>query len=363
MWLIDLPSNFRMGLLSFKNVGITGIAAAVPKHVINNYDHDIYFKKEDIKEVVDKIGVKERRFADENTCSSDLCFAAAEKLINEMNINRDEIDLLIFISQTPDYRMPATSILLQERLKLPTSTIAFDISLGCSAFLYGLTMAYSWITAGVVKKVLLLDGETRSKVYSQKDRKTGFLFGDGGVAALVEGGEKFGKSWFSLNSDGSRESLIKIPAGGYRNMSSSETLKEKVVDEYGNIRSEEQGYMNGADVFNFVLREIPKDFKRLIEYSGIELSTIDHFVFHQANSYINSFIAKKLKLPEKKIPSTIEKYGNTSSVSIPITIVSELKNKLKDHKRILLSGFGVGLSWGTAVIETEDCYIADIVEV
>ncbi|MBE0655612.1 MAG: ketoacyl-ACP synthase III, partial [Bacteroidales bacterium] len=306
-----------MGLLSFNNVGISGIAAAVPKKVIYNYEHDLYFKKEDIKEVVDKIGVKERRFVDENTCASDLCFAAAERLIAEMGIQKDEIDLLIFISQTPDYRMPATSILLQERLRLPNSTIAFDISLGCSAFLYGLTMAYSMISSGAVKKALVLDGETRSKVYSQKDRKTAFLFGDAGVAALIEGGEKFGKSFFSLNSDGSRESLIKIPAGGYRKMSSPETLKEKVVDEYGNMRSDEHGYMNGADVFNFVIREVPKDFRRLIEYSGVDLSTIDYYVFHQANSYINDFLAKKLKLPVDKIPSTIVKYGNTSSVSIP----------------------------------------------
>ena len=191
-----------MGLLSFKNVGISGMAAAIPSHVINNYEYDLYFKKEDIREIIEKIGVKERRFADEKTCSSDLCFAAAEKLIFDMEIKKEEIDLLIFISQTPDYRMPATSVLLQQRLGLQTSTITFDISLGCSAFLYGLTVVYSMITSGNVRKALLLDGETRSKVYSQKDRKTGFLFGDGGVAALIEGGEKFGRSWFSLNSDG-----------------------------------------------------------------------------------------------------------------------------------------------------------------
>jgi 3-oxoacyl-[acyl-carrier-protein] synthase-3 len=351
-----------MGVVSFKGVGVSGMSAAVPKRTIFNYEHDIHFKKEDIKEVVDKIGVKERRFVDENTCSSDLCFAAAEDLIKGMGINRDEIDLLLFISQTPDYRMPATSILLQDRLKLSRSTIAFDISLGCSAYLYGLTLAYSMIASGTVRKALILDGETRSKVYSQKDRKTAFLFGDAGIAALVEGGEHFGESWFSLNSDGERESLIKIPAGAYRNMSSAETLKEKVVDEYGNIRSEEQGYMNGADVFNFVIREVPKDFKRIVQQSEIDLSTIDYYVFHQANSYINGFLAKKLKLPQDKLPSTIEKYGNTSSVSIPLTIVSELKNKLNGHRRLLLSGFGVGLSWGTAIVDMEDCYIGDVIE-
>jgi 3-oxoacyl-[acyl-carrier-protein] synthase III len=352
-----------MGLISFCNVGISGLAGAIPRQIIKNYEHDLYFKKEDIKEIIEKIGVKERRFADEKTCSSDLCYAAATKLLNGMNVDRNEIDVLIFISQTPDYRMPATSVILQERLNLPTTTITFDISLGCPAFLYGLTLAYSMTVAGAAKKVLVLDGETRSKVYSLKDRKTGFLFGDGGVAALIERSNSFGNSWFSLNSDGSRESLIKIPAGGYRNMSSSETIKEKVVDEYGNIRSEENGYMNGADVFNFVIREVPKDYKKLIEYSGISASSIDFFVFHQANSYINTFLTKKLNIPAEKTPTTIEKFGNTSSVSIPLTIVSELKHKLEGHKRLLLSGFGVGLTWATAVIETENCHIEDMVEV
>jgi 3-oxoacyl-[acyl-carrier-protein] synthase-3 len=352
-----------MGLLTYKNIGISGMAAAVPRQIINNYDYDIWFNKEDIKEVVDKIGVKERRFADENTCSSDLCYAAAEKLISDMNIDRDEIDLLIFISQTADFRMPATSVILQHRLGLSRGTITFDISLGCSAFIYGLTIAFSMITGGTIRKALILDGETRSKVYSLKDRKTAFLFGDGGVAAIIERNEKFESSWFSLNSDGERESLIKIPAGGYRKMSSPETLKEKVVDEHGNIRTDEQGYMNGADVFNFVIREVPKDFKRIVEYSGIDVSGVDYFVFHQANSYINGFLAKKLKLPSEKIPSTIEKYGNTSSVSIPLTIVSELKNKLESRKRLLLSGFGVGLSWGTAILDVDGCYLAGMVEV
>jgi 3-oxoacyl-[acyl-carrier-protein] synthase-3 len=146
-------------------------------------------------------------------------------------------------------------------------------------------------------------------------------------------------------------------------MSSCETVAEKVVDEYGNIRSEEQGYMNGADVFNFVIREVPRDFNRLIEFAGVERDSIDYFVFHQANSYINGFLAKKLKLPEEKTPATIHKYGNTSSVSIPLTIVSELKEKLQGKKRILMSGFGVGLTWGTAMIGLHDCYIGEVVEV
>lgn len=352
-----------MAFLEFKDIGIAGLSAAVPENVIDNYQYTHHFSSEEVKEVVDKVGVKERRFAGEDTCASDLCFAAADRLLNEMEVDRTEIDVLIFVSQTPDYKMPATSVILQHRLRLTKKTMTFDINQGCSGFIYGLSMAYAMLHQESIRKVLLLDGETRSKVYSPRDRKTAFIFGDAGVAALIEKGDAFGKSYFSLNSDGSRSDLIKIDAGGYRNPSSTETLKEKVVDEHGNIRSEEHGYMNGADVFNFLIREVPKDIKGLMEQSETELHSLDFFVFHQANSYINSYLIKKLKLVPSRVPTSIEKYGNTSSVSIPLTIVSELKSKLKNDSRLLLSGFGVGLTWATAIIHLNRCYISSIVEV
>lgn len=352
-----------MAIITYNNVGISALAACVPSRVIDNYKYDLdIFQEEDVRKVVDKIGVFERRFADEKTCSSDLCYAAAEKLIADNNIDRNEIDLLVFISQTPDYRMPATSILLQERLKLPMSTIAFDVNLGCSGFLYGLSIVYSFMEKQGLRKALLLDGETRSKVYSPKDRQAAFIFGDAGVAALIERDEKYGESHFSLNSDGSRGELIMIPGGGYRNMSSIETLKEKVVDEYGNIRTDEHGFMKGSDVFNFVIIEIPKDIKRLFTSIGKNVADIDYYVFHQANNFINSYIAKKMKLDISKIPSTIHKYGNTSSVSVPLTIVSELKDKLQGKKNLMLSAFGVGMAWATAIVPFVDCKISDIVE-
>jgi len=322
-----------MAYLKFKNIGITGLAAAVPKNVINNYKFTSFFPEDDVKSIVEKIGIKERRFADDKTCASDLCFAAAEKLFSEMNIDRSEIDLLIFVSQTPDYRMPATSIVLQDRLKLPTSTIAFDVNLGCSGFIYGMAIAYSMIQQNHFRKVLLLDGETRSKVYSSKDRQVAFLFGDGGVAAIIEKQPKFEDSHFSLNSDGSRYDLILIKAGGYRYPSSAETVKEKVVDEYGNIRSDEHGYMNGADVFNFLIREVPKDIKWLLEKSFTPMDEIDYFVFHQANYFMNNYLIKKLKLDKNKVPMSIEKFGNTSSVSIPLTIATQLQNNLRTKKK------------------------------
>lgn len=352
-----------MSFLKYEGIGISAMAAAVPKRIINNYEYTEFFPADQVKEVVDKVGVYERRFADENTCSSDLCFAAAEKLIADNGVDRSEIDLLVFISQTPDYRMPATSIILQHRLGLPNSCIAFDINLGCSAFLYGLSVVYGMMSNGNIRKALILDGETRSKVYSPKDRRSAFIFGDGGIAALIEKDNKFGVSYFSLNSDGSRSDLIMIKGGGYRNMSSVETLKEKVVDEYGNIRSDEQGYMNGADVFNFVIREIPRDIKKTLEYSNCTTEQLDYIVFHQANNFINAYIAKKMKLDTSKIPSTIAKYGNTSSVSVPLTIVSELKDKLNGNRKLLLSAFGVGMTWATGIIPFADCQISEIVEV
>ena len=353
-----------MPILKYKNVGITAMAACVPSNVIDNYHYDLdIWPEEEVKKVVDKVGVAERRFADEKTCSSDLCFAAAEKLIADNNIDKSEIDLLVFLSQTPDYRMPATSILLQDRLGLPMSTMAFDISLGCSGFISALNVVYSMMQNQGFHKALLLDGETRSKVYSRKDRREAFIFGDAGVAALIERDKKFGESHFSLNSDGSRGNLIMIPGGGYRNMSSAETIKEKVVDEYGNIRSDEQAYMNGADVFNFVLVEIPRDIKKLMAETGEDIQTMDYYVFHQANAFINNHIAKKLKLDGAKIPWTIQKYGNTSSVSVPLTICSELKDQMQGEKKLLLSAFGVGMAWATAVVPFVDCKISEIIEI
>ena len=353
-----------MPIVTYKNVGIKALAACVPSRVIDNYHYDLdIWPEEEVKKVVDKVGVAERRFVDDGTCASDLCFAAAERLIADNNIDKSEIDLLVFLSQTPDYRMPATSILLQDRLSLPMSTMAFDISLGCSGFISALSIVYSMMQNNGFRKALLLNGETRSKVYSRKDRREAFIFGDAGVAALIERDERFGESHFSLNSDGSRGELIMIPGGGYRHMSSAETIKEKVGDEYGNVRTDEQGRMNGADVFNFVIVEVPKDIKRLLAATGEDIQKLDYYVFHQANAFINNYIAKKMKLDKERIPWTIQKYGNTSSVSVPLTIASELKNKMAGEKRLLLSAFGVGMAWATAIVPFVDCKISDIVEI
>jgi 3-oxoacyl-[acyl-carrier-protein] synthase-3 len=352
-----------MALIKYHNTGIAGLAAAVPANTIDNYAYTEHFDAEAVREIVDKVGIKERRFAPPGMCASDLCFAAAERLISDMQIDKSTIDLLIFISQTPDYRMPATSVVLQDKLGLSKSTAAFDISLGCSAFVYGLSVVFALMQTGGFRRALLLDGETRSRVYHPKDRKTAFLFGDGGVAAIIENDEKYGDSYFSLNSDGSKESLIKMDAGGYRNPSTPDTLKEKVVDEFGNIRTDEHGYMNGADVFNFVLLEIPGNIKSTLQFAGNTQEDIDFFLFHQANSYMNGYLAKKLKLPAEKVPSCIEFFGNTSSVSIPLTMATQMPEALPKPQRLLLSGFGVGMSWATCVLNSPGIMVSPLTEV
>lgn len=350
-----------MAILCFNEVGISAMAASVPGHTINNLEYTDHFSAEAVKQVVEKIGVYQRRFAQPGVCSSDLCFAAAQKLIADNSLDRSEIDLMVFISQTPDYRMPATSVILQDRLGLSQGTITFDLTLGCSGFIYGLSLVYSMMEHSNLRKALILDGETRSRIYSPKDRQAAFLFGDGGTATLVTRASEYGKSYFSLNSDGSKEDLIKMKAGGYRFPTSAETMKERVVDEHGNIRSDEHGYMSGSEVFTFVIKEIPPDIRKVMDVAGTRETDIDYFIFHQANLFINSHLIRKLKLDPAKVPSTISKYGNTSSVSIPLTMVSELKGQL-ENKKILLSGFGVGMTWASCIIDTAQCNVSELVE-
>jgi len=352
-----------MAFLSFDKVGIKGLAACVPTNRIINRNYTETFSAEDAALICEKTGIEERRFALTGTTAADLCFEAADKLLKELEIDRSEIDALLFVSQTADYRMPASSIILQDRLGLSKDTLAFDINIGCSGYVYGLSVAFLYAQQPHIRKVLLLDGETRSRVYSPKDRKTAFLFGDGGTATLIERQRDLGASSFLLGSDGSRQDLIKMDAGGYRNPSSVDTLQEKVVDEHGNIRSDEQGYMNGADVFSFVLREIPKNFKNLLVKAGYDKEDLDKFFFHQANKYMNDYLGKKLKVAQEKAPQSLQKYGNTSSVSIPLNIVDHYGGQDIVNETWLLSGFGVGMSWASAILPVRDIRVVPVIEI
>jgi 3-oxoacyl-[acyl-carrier-protein] synthase III len=347
-----------MAFIKFKNVGITGMGACVPKNKVSNKKSSELFSDASLKKTIKITGVIERRISDKKYCSSDYCFEAANHLLNEMNVDRKSIDILIFVTQTPDYRIPSTSIVLQGRLGLEKSTACFDINLGCSGYVYGLSVAYSYASQENIQKVLLLVGDTVTKFVSDKDKTTSLLFGDGGTATLIEKKDEFKESFFSLNSDGSRNDILKIKAGGYRNQSSCETLLPK-VKEQGNIRSDEQLFMDGTEIFNFTIREVPRDIRNLIKFSNTEINNIDFIVYHQANKFITDYLTKKLNYPLERVPYSLNKYGNTSCASIPLTILSELKDNIF-NKKLILCGFGVGLSWASALLDFNKLHIENI---
>lgn len=352
-----------MAIIKYNNVGIRAVAACVPPKVMSNYDLGYLIAQEEIDKTVNAIGIREKRYAEREVCSSDLCFKAAEKLLSDNQTDRESIDALIFVSQTPDYRQPATAMSLQQRLGLPKSVLSFDVNLACSGFVYGLSMAFAYASCEGVNNVLLLVGETMSKTISDRDKVTTPLFGDAGTATLVSKGAGFGRSVFSLNSDGSESDILRVPYGGYRQPSSEEGLRE-YKDEEGNIKTGEQLNMNGMEVFNFGLREVPRDIKRILAETGTEVGDIDLVIFHQANKFMTDFFAKKLKLDMERIPYSLSRFGNTSSASIPLTIVSEMYDagRYPQRKNVIMAGFGAGLSWGTALADLSGTRISELIE-
>lgn len=346
--------------MSFNGVGICAVSACVPSNVKYNKDLTDLISQEEIAKTIESVGIRERRYADEGVCSSDLCQKAAEKLISDNNIDKSSIDALIFISQTPDYHQPATSPLLQYKLGLPTSTLCFDVNLACSGYVYGLSMAFAYASTPGINNVLLLVGETMSKTVSQKDKVSTPLFGDAGTATLISKGD-FPEAVFSLHSDGSGSDVIKMPYGGYRNPSCQEGFEPK-TDREGNIRTGEQFFMDGMDVFNFGMKVEPKDIKDLLKECNLTIDDVDLLIYHQANKFMTDFFSKRLKISPDKTPYCLEKFGNTSSASIPLTIVSELKEGYLNRQRVIVSGFGAGLSWATALIDLTSCKISQLIE-
>lgn len=349
-----------MATIRYNNVGIRAISACVPKKVVYNKDLGYLIPEEEIEKTISSIGVRERRIADNDVCASDLCYKAAKQLMEDNSIDPNSIDALIFVSQTSDYHQPATSPILQHRLGLPKTALSFDVNLACSGYVYGLSIAYSFATQMGINNVLLLVGETMSKIVSREDKVNWPLFGDAGTATLIEKGE-YGNSVFSLNSDGSGAEVMMIPYGGFRNQSCEDGLKE-IIDENGDKRTGEQFRMDGMSVFNFGMREEPKDIKRLLSDCEMTIDQIDLLIYHQANKFMTDFFSKKLKISTEKTPYSLQRFGNTSSASIPLTIVSELKNKYKERENVILSGFGAGLSWGSVILNLNKCNISTLIE-
>jgi 3-oxoacyl-[acyl-carrier-protein] synthase III len=311
-----------MASIKIDNVNILGMAAAVPKNIEFNLNEKFVYTT----------GVSSKRIASDTICTSDLCFEAATQLIDDLLIDKSEIEILVFISQTPDYKLPVTSTILQSKLGLPQSCICLDIPLGCSGYVYGLSVISSMINSGKLKKGMLLVGDTVSKIVKPGDQSTEPLFCDAGTATLLEYNVNSNPMLFELGSDGNGYDAIIIPGGGFRNSYDSEYLDLK-----------------GMDVFNFGISKIPKVFNNFLNQFNIDKEDIDLYVFHQANKLMNDKIYKKLSIPIEKTISSLYDFGNTSSASIPLTLITN--SKLNSDTKLLLCGFGVGLSWGTVYIE------------
>lgn len=333
-----------------KNVSIRGMVTCVPKESEENITLSV-FQKGEAEKVIASTGIERRRVSPANVTTSDLCFQAAEELLRGLNWEKGDIDCLIFVSQTPDYILPATSCVLQSKLGLPITCCTLDISYGCSGWVYGLSVISSMLSSGDMKKGLLLVGDTTTKFKSRNDKTAWPLFGDAGTATALEFNQDAPELYFSLFADGNKFNAIIIKDGGFRHPFTQESL---IDHDYGvgisrnNLHSE----MNGMDVFQFGLTRAPECVTDVLSFSGKTVEDIDYYIFHQANRFMNEKIRRKLKIPEDKVPYSMKDFGNTSCATIPLTIDCTFKESSDiSGKTMLATAFGVGLSWGSVIFQ------------
>jgi 3-oxoacyl-[acyl-carrier-protein] synthase-3 len=330
-------------------VRIAGIAGAVPSQREPVSAAASLFGSEEVERIQQSSGVQYRHIAPESLCTSDLCQAAAERLLSELGWTRESIGVLIFVSQTPDYVLPATSCALQDRLGLAKSCAAFDVNLACSGYIYGLWMAALMAASG--RRVFLLVGDTTSRLVSPQDRTTALLFGDAGTATAIEPDSTAPPMYFELGTDGAGERNLIIPAGGFR-QAHSEASAVRSERDGGNFRAEDDLFMDGGEIFAFTLTCIPKLVRTILEHTGWTPDDVGHFVFHQSNQFILQHLSKRMKLPSEKVVLALENYGNTASASIPLAITTHLRDEVTTgSKRLILAGYGAGYSWGAAGVE------------
>jgi len=326
-----------------EKIAINGIACALPTIRVDSKSRYDDFGKEMVDKIIEKTGVEAIYKTFDEQTASDLAYVAAKNLLEKKNIDPKNINALIFVTQTPDYRMPASSCVLQYRLDLPEECICFDINLGCSGYVTGLYSISSIMKSSNIERALLLVAETPTKRISPMDRSLSLIFGDCGTATILEKDTKALPMLFKFKTFGERFKKIIVPAGGYRNLNAS---SERVEWGDGNVRSDYDTYMNGQDVFSFTITEVPQYIKQFMSDNEKTEKDYEYFILHQANQYILKQIGKKLKTNIEKIPISMINYGNTSSTSVPLTL-AYLKNQkdTKGNKNCLLSGFGIGLSW------------------
>lgn len=351
-----------MAILQIPNVAIKGISAAVPQQKVNNADYP-YMTEKEKKFISSNIGIHSRRIAPDGMTASDLCLASANRLIDELQWKREDIQVLVFISQTPDHITPCTASILQHQLGLDHHCLAFDINLGCSAYPYGLSVLAGYLQNMVAGKGLLLVGDKSSQLVSEKDKSSALLFSDAGSATALEYDNSAEAMWFDLCTDGGGAESLMVKGGAGRMPFHSESLKE-IEESPGIIRNELNLILKGLDIFKFSVTKVPPSIKRLCEIAQQPIDSIDYFILHQANKLINKTIGKRIGVTQDKMPETLQDLGNSSSASIPITIVAQLDGILqKDTHKLLLSGFGVGLSWGTAIVQSQDLKIVPLIEI
>ena len=356
----------RMPKCHMQDVRITGVVSCVPtQEKCIDDELDLFGGNEkQLARLKKTIGLHKRRVVDDSTTAADLCEQAGVELLKKSSVDASQLDAIIFVTQTPDYLQPCNAAVLHGRMGFSKDCAALDVNLGCSGYVYGLWLAHTMIASGGCERVLLFAGDTISRLVHPKDRAVAPLFGDGGSATLLQKSEGASATYFSLQSDGSGYDNLIVPAGGARCPRSEET-SEVSEDGAGNFRSPENLFMDGAEIFNFSITEEPRSVTDLLEYAQLDSEAVDHFVFHQANRYVLTNIAKRLKIDVAKVPmQTVERFGNQSSASIPSAICGELAEELKggSTKKILLSGFGVGLSWASVVVDIPVLGVCELID-
>lgn len=353
-----------MSFIEIHNVSLRGVSACVPKKIIENKECSL-FTEEEANRFIETTGIKSRRSVEgSGVCSSDLCFYAAEKLMKDLGWEKSEIGLLVFVSQTPDYRSPATSCVLQHRLHLSTECMCFDIPFACSGYVHGLAVASNLLNSGFIKKALLLVGDTSSITSSPQDKSRYPLFGDAGTATALEYDEKATSMKCSFYTDGSGFEAIITPHSGFRNRITPESF---IMHDFGNgiRRAPIHGVLDGMEVFSFGISKAPKAVNELCGKFGIDKENdVDYFLFHQANLMMNEKIRSKLKIPINKVPYNLDRFGNTSCATIPLLMVTDIRTELqKNVNSLLLCAFGQGLSWGCIYVCTKDIVCSELLEI
>jgi 3-oxoacyl-[acyl-carrier-protein] synthase-3 len=330
---------------------ISGIVTSIPSLEINNSYFLDRFSETEVQNIEKMGGVTKRYWVKDNQSASDLCFAAGEELIAGLSWDRNAIDAVIYVSQSPDYILPATAIKLAGRLGLSPGIIAYDVNLGCSGYPYGLFLAESMIQSGIASRVLLAAGETTSKLINQHDKSTAMIFGDAGSVTAIEK-DANSQSVYILGSDALGEMNLIIPNSKFcGNVMAGDP---RIVDRDPNYL-----YMDGAEIFNFTLKRVPELVRVTEEVANIPL---DYYLFHQANKFMLNHLVKKMKIDPKQAPINISDFGNTSSVSIPLLMTTTIKTELKSKPlEIGMFGFGVGYSWGSCAKKvTPDIFLKNI---